>query len=63
MASPVAAMMIDVFGSPFELKTAIEPMLRALLGPKSVSGIQVGPFGSFVRKFDVFQTPPLAPAA
>src|SRR5262249_35606389 len=39
------------------------PMLMALVGPKSVSGIQVGPAGLLVRKVVVFQTPPLAPAA
>ena len=39
------------------------PMLIALLGPKSVSEIQVGPAGLVVRKSVVFQTPPLAPAA
>ena len=56
-------MMIDWCGSPFRAKTAIEPMLIAYDGPKSVSGIQVGPFGLVVRKLVVFQTPPLAPAA
>ena len=33
-------------------------MLTALLGPKSVSEIQVGPAGAVVRKSVVFQTPP-----
>src|SRR3954468_16155501 len=35
----------------------------ALVGPKSVSGIQVGPAELVVRKLVVFHTPPLAPAA
>ena len=56
-------MMIDWLGSLFRPKTAIEPMLSPEVGPKSVSGIQVGPFGLVVRKLVVFQTPPLAPAA
>src|SRR3954452_13079905 len=56
-------MMIDWCGSLFRPKTAIEPMLIPNVGPKSVSGIQVGPAGSLVRKLLVFQTPPLAPAA
>src|SRR6516162_7272225 len=38
------------------------PMLMAVVGPKSVSGTQVGP-PLLVRKSVVFQTPPLAPAA
>ena len=41
--SPVAAMMIDWFVSLFRGKTVMFPMLIALLGPKSVSAIQVGP--------------------
>ena len=36
-------------------------MLMAALGPKFVSGTQVGPLGLVVRKSVVFQTPPLAP--
>src|SRR4051812_40740468 len=39
--SPVAAKTTDWFGSLFRGKTAIEPMLMAKLGPKSVSGTQV----------------------
>src|SRR5262245_25326789 len=38
------------------------PMLMPLVGPKSVSGTQVGP-PLAVKKLVVFQTPPLAPAA
>ena len=38
------------------------PMLMPEVGPKSVSGIQVGPVGLVVRKSVVFQMPPLAPA-
>ena len=37
------------------------PMLSPEVGPKSVSGIQVGPSEAVVRKSVVFQTPPLAP--
>src|SRR4051812_45727880 len=33
------------------------------VGPKSVTGSQVGPAGSRVRKFVVFQTPPTAAPA
>ena len=47
--------------SPFRGKTVMLPMLTALLGPKPVSEIQVGPPGLVVRKSVVFQTPPLAP--
>ena len=36
-------------------------MFTAVFGPKSVSGTQVGPCGSVVRKLDVLQTPPLDP--
>src|SRR5262249_36640673 len=61
--SPVAAMMSDWLGSWFRPKTVILPMLMALVGPKSVSGIQTGPEGLVVRKLVVSQTPPLAPAA
>ena len=35
-------------------------MCRLRVGPKSVSGIQVGPMDSCVRKLVVFQMPPLA---
>ncbi len=63
LPSPVAAMMIVWFVSWFRGKTVMLPMLTALLGPKSVSEIQVGPPGLVVRKLVVFQTPPLAPAA
>ena len=59
--SPVAAMMIDWLGSLLRAKTAMLPMLTPAVGPKSVSGIQVGPLGLVVRKLVVFQTPPLAP--
>src|SRR4051794_8580875 len=59
--SPVAAKMIVCRGSLFLGKTAMEPMLSELVGPKSVRGIQVGPIEAVVRKFVVFQTPPLAP--
>ncbi len=45
MKPPVAAMMIDWLGSPFLGKTAMLLMLIAALGPKLVSGIQVGPPG------------------
>ncbi len=38
-------------------------MLTPEVGPKSVSGIQVGPLALVVRKLAVFQMPPLAPAA
>ena len=61
--SPVAAMMIDWLGLLLRGKTAIPPMLTPEVGPKSVSGIQVGPAGLVVRKSVVFQMPPLAPAA
>ena len=61
--SPVAAMMIDSFGLLLRGKTAIPPMLTPEVGPKLVSGIQVGPLGLVVRKSVVFQMPPLAPAA
>ena len=44
-------------------KRVMLPMLTALLGPKSVSEIQVGPAGLVVKKSVVFHTPPLAPAA
>ena len=60
LGSPVPAMMIDWLGLLFRGKMAIEPMLTALVGPKSVSGIQVGPSGLVVRKSVVFQMPPLA---
>ena len=58
---PVATMMIDWLGLSFLGKMAMLPMLMAALGPKLVSGIQVGPLGLVVRKSVVFQTPPLAP--
>src|SRR5271166_3360439 len=61
--SPVAAKMIDWLGLSFLGKTAIPPMLTPEVGPKSVSGIQVGPAALVVRKSVVFQMPPLAPAA
>src|SRR5438128_10518389 len=54
-------MMIDCFGSLFRPKTATLPILMAKVGPKSVRGIHVGPFGSVVRKLVVFQMPPEAP--
>ena len=44
-------------------KTAMEATFRAVVGPKSVSGTQLGPSGSVVRKLLVRQTPPRAPAA
>ena len=56
-------MMIDWLGLSFLGKMAMLLMLRAALGPKLVSGIQVGPAALVVRKSVVFQTPPLAPAA
>ena len=56
-------MMIVWFALLFAGKTVMLPMFTALLGPKSVSEIQVGPPGLVVRKSVVFQTPPLAPAA
>src|SRR5262249_3653271 len=60
--SPVAAKMIVWLGSLLRPKTAMLPMFRLVPGPKSVSGIQVGcPLG--LRKSEVFQTPPEAPAA
>src|SRR5579871_3583799 len=55
---PVAAKMIDCLGSLFRGKMAMLPMWTAYVGPKSVSGIQVGPLVLLVRKFVVFQTPP-----
>ena len=58
---PVATTMIESFGSPLRGKTAMLEMLIAALGPKLVSGTQVGPFGLVVRKSVVFQTPPEAP--
>src|SRR4051794_14005861 len=48
-------------GSLLTGKTARLPMLIPAVGPKSVSGTQVGPLGEVVRKFDVFQIPPEAP--
>src|SRR5438045_1238087 len=60
--SPVAANTIDWLGSLLRPKTARLPILMPKVGPKSVSGIYVGPVGAVVRKFVVFQTPPLAPA-
>src|SRR4051812_1903394 len=59
--SPVPTKMIDWLGSLLRPKTAMLPVLRLLVGPKSVSGMYVGPWGSLVRKLDVFQTPPEAP--
>ena len=55
--------MIDWFGSPLRGKMAMLPMFAANAGPKSVSGVQVGPCGLVVRKSVVFQTPPEAPPA
>src|SRR4051812_3621695 len=52
---PVDAKMIDLLGSLLRPKTAMEPMLRLKVGPRSVRGTQVGPLGSVVRKFRVFQ--------
>src|SRR4051794_34033523 len=60
--SPVATKTIDWLGSLLRPKTAMLPVLRLLPGPRSVSGIQVGPLPSVVRKLVVFQTPPEAPA-
>src|SRR5436305_803223 len=54
-------MMTDLVGSLPRPKTAIEPTLIPEVGPKSVSGCQVGPAGAEVMKLVVFQTPPLAP--
>ena len=59
--SPVAATTIDWLGSLLRPKTAMPPMFRPLVGPKSVSGMYVGPCGEVVRKLFVFQMPPLAP--
>ena len=63
VALPVAAMMIESFGLLLRANTVIAPMLMPEVGPKLVSGIQVGPFALVVRKLVVFQMPPLAPAA
>src|SRR4051812_14169926 len=51
---------IDWPGSLLRGKMAIVPMLIELVGPKLVSGIQVGPLGLVVRKLVVFQMPPCA---
>src|ERR1700677_1128053 len=50
LSPPVAAMMIDWLGSWFLGKMVMLAMLMAALGPKLVSGIQVGPLGLVVRK-------------
>src|SRR5438552_15776649 len=60
--SPVPAKTMDWLVLLFRPKTARPPMLMPNVGPKSVSGTYVGPCGLVVRKFVVFQTPPLAPA-
>src|SRR5262245_8693313 len=60
--SPVEAKTIDCFESLLRAMTAMLPMFSENVGPKSVTGMYVGPFGSVVRKLVVFQMPPLAPA-
>src|SRR5687767_10930068 len=60
--SPVAAKMMVWRASLLRPTAATPPMLVPKLGPKSVSGMYVGPRGSVVRKLVVFQTPPEAPA-
>jgi hypothetical protein len=59
--SPVAAKTIDWPGSLLRPKTAMPPMLIPEVGPKSVSGMYVGPPAAVVRKFVVYQMPPEAP--
>src|SRR5262245_36255158 len=53
--------MTDWLGSPLRSKMAMLLMESAALGPKSVSGVQLGPRGSVVMKLFVFQMPPVAP--
>src|SRR5207245_3774777 len=59
---PVPAKMMDWAELLFRPKTARPPILMPKVGPKSVRGTYVGPWGLVVRKSVVFQTPPLAPA-
>ena len=61
--SPVRAKRIDWFGSPFRGKTAIDPVFREFVGPKSVSGSQFGPWEVGVRKLVALKMPPDAPPA
>jgi len=61
LAPPVAAMMIESLTLSLTGKMVMLLMLTAELGPKLVSGTQVGPLALVVRKSVVFQMPPLAP--
>src|SRR5262245_17526330 len=57
-ASPVPARIIDWFGSLLRATTVIAPMCSPWVGASGVKASQVGPVGSLVRKFVVFQMPP-----
>src|SRR5207302_467619 len=61
--SPVRANTIVWDGSLFRATTESDETLSDWTTPKSVSGIQVGPRASWVRKLVVFQMPPLEPPA